>query len=77
MRPSGSNFFDCPNPKQNRVLTRLKLGFSHPHKYKYSFQESLNPICSCGKDIISQLISSFTVLITQMRDHFPEYHVLY
>ena len=36
-------------------MTRLRLGFSHlrEHKFKYSFQDSLNPFCSCGLDIES------------------------
>ena len=35
------------------MLTRLKLSLSHlhEHKFKHSFQDSLNPICSCGNDI--------------------------
>ena len=35
------------------MLTRLRLGLSHlrERKFKHSFQDSLNPICSCGNDI--------------------------
>ena len=34
-------------------LTRLTLGLSHlrEHEFKYSFQDTLNPLCSCGHDI--------------------------
>ena len=35
------------------MLTRLRLGLSHlwKHKFKHSFLDSLNTICSCGEDI--------------------------
>ena len=35
-----------------KFLTRLRLGLSHlrEHKFKHNFQDTLNPICSCGKD---------------------------
>ena len=53
IRPSGSTAFICHNPKGVKLLTRLRLGLSHlrEHKFKHSFQDSLNPICSCGNDI--------------------------
>ena len=52
IRPSGSTVFNCRNPKGVKLLTRLRLGLSHlrEHKFKHSFQDSLNPICSCGND---------------------------
>ena len=32
------------------MVTRLRLGFSHlrEHKFKYNFQDTLNPLCSCS-----------------------------
>ena len=35
------------------LLTRLRLGLRHlrEHKFKYNFQDTLNPICNCGEDI--------------------------
>ena len=53
IRPSGNTVFNCHNPKGVRLLTSLRLGLSHlrEHKFKHSFQDSLNPICSCGNDI--------------------------
>ena len=35
------------------MLTRFRLGLSHlrGRKFKHGFQDSLNPICSCGNDI--------------------------
>ena len=37
------------------MITRLRLGLSHlrEHKFKHSFQDTLNPICSCSNDIES------------------------
>ena len=34
-----------------KLLTRLRLGLSHlgEKKFKHSFQDTLNPRCSCGK----------------------------
>ena len=53
IRPSGSTVFDCHNPKGVKLLTTLRLGLSHLREYKFklSFHDSLNPICSCGNDI--------------------------
>ena len=51
--PYGSTAFNCHNPKEVKLLTRLKLALNHlrEHKFKHSFLDSLNPICSCGNDI--------------------------
>ena len=53
IRPSGNSVLDCHNPRGVKLLTRLRLGLSHlrEHKFKHGFQDSLNPICSCGNDI--------------------------
>ena len=53
MRPSGNNVFNCHNPRGVKLLTKLRVGLSHlrGHKFKLGFQDSLNPICSCGNDI--------------------------
>ena len=50
---SGSIVFNCHNLKGVKLLTRLRLGLGRlcEHKFKHSFQDSSNPICSCGKDI--------------------------
>ena len=51
IRPSASSTFNCHNPTGIKLLWRLRLGLSHlrEHKLKHSFQDSLNPFCSCGK----------------------------
>ena len=53
IRPSGSSFFNCHNPRGVKLLTRLRLCLSHlrKHKFKHAFQDSLNPSCTCGNDI--------------------------
>ena len=55
IRPSANSLFNCHNPKGIKFITRLRLGLSHlrEHKFKHSFQDSLNPFCSCGLDIES------------------------
>ena len=53
IRPSPNSIFNCHNTKGVKLLTRLRLGLSHlrDHKFKHSFQDSLNPICNCGTDV--------------------------
>ena len=45
--------FNCHNCKGIKYLTRLRLGLSHlrEHKFKHSFQDTLNSFCSCGLDV--------------------------
>ena len=40
-----------------KFVTRLRLGLSHlrEHKFKHSFQDSINPLCSCSLDIKSTI----------------------
>ena len=47
LRPSPNSVFKCHNPQGIKFLTRLRLGLSHlrEHKFKHSFQDSLNPLC--------------------------------
>ena len=52
-RPSQNRVYNCHNPKGIKLLTRLRVVVSHlrEHKFKHSFQDTLNPICNCGEDI--------------------------
>ena len=52
---SANSFFNSYNPKGIKFITRLWLGLSHlrEHKFKHSFQDSLNTFCNCGLDIES------------------------
>ena len=42
-----SNIFD---PKGLKLLTRLRLEFSHlnEHRFRHNFEECVNPLCSCS-----------------------------
>ena len=53
IRPSQNRVYNCHNPKGIKLLTRLRVDLSHlrEHKFKHSFQDTLNPICNCGEDI--------------------------
>ena len=44
--------YDGRSPRGTELVTRLCLGLSHlqEHKFKYNFQDSLNPICNYGWD---------------------------
>ena len=51
VRPPANITFNCHKPRGIKLLSQLRLGLSHlrEHKLKHSFQDSLNPFCSCGK----------------------------
>ena len=55
IRPSTNSFFGCHNPKGIKLITSLRLGLSQlrEHKFKHSFQDTINPLCNCGQDIES------------------------
>ena len=52
-KTSKNPIFKCRNLSGIKLITRLKLGFSHlrEHKFRYNFQENVNPIYSCGENI--------------------------
>ena len=53
IRPTAHRIFDCHNPIGVKLITRLRLGLSHlpEHKFKHSFRDTVNPICSCRKEV--------------------------
>ena len=55
-------------PKRNQA--RLRLGVSHlrEHKCKHSFQDTLNPLCSCELNIEST--SSYFLLNTESKSFY-------
>ena len=71
IRPSANSLFNYHNPKGIKFITRLLLGLSHlrKHKFEHSFQDSLNPLCTCGLDIESttHLFLSCPTYITERR----------
>ena len=57
MRPCANSIFDIHNPLGTKLLTKLRLGLSplHEHKFRHCFQDTLNPLCECAKDIESTM----------------------
>ena len=55
IRPSENQIFNFHNPNGIKLITRLRLGNSHlrGHKFRHHFQDTLNPLCSCGENIES------------------------
>ena len=55
--PCANSIFDTHNPLGIKPLTRLRLGLSplHEHKFRHCFQDTLNPLCECAKDIESKM----------------------
>ena len=45
--------FNVHNPHGIKLLTRLRVGLSHlhEHRFRHSFQDSLDPFCHCGRHI--------------------------
>ena len=50
IRPAPNSIFQCHNPKGIKYLTRLRVNISHlpHHKFKHSFQDTINPLCTCS-----------------------------
>ena len=57
IRPCANSIFDIHNPLGIKLLTRLRLDLSplHEHKFRHCFQDTLNPLCECAKDIESTM----------------------
>ena len=53
IRPVQSNIYSILDPEGLKLLTRLRLGFTHlnEHKFRHNFQDCLNPLCSCSLEI--------------------------
>ena len=49
-RPSIKSTYGIHDPLGLKLLFRLRLNLSHlrEHKFKYNFQDTLNPLCSCN-----------------------------
>ena len=62
IKPSPSSVFNFHNCKGMKYFKRLHLGLSNlrEHKFKHSFQGSLNSFCSCGFDVEQIRIFFFT-----------------
>ena len=55
IRPNFHSVFKINNPLGLKLLTRLRIGFSHlkEHEFKHNSQDSVDPLCTCGNDIES------------------------
>lgn len=50
IRPKPFSVFDIHDPPGLKLLTRLRVNLSHlrEHKFKYNFQDTPFPLCSCS-----------------------------
>ena len=55
IRPKMNSIYNLHDPHGLKLLTRLRLRFSHlrEHKFRHNFRDTLNSLCSCGNDIES------------------------
>ena len=55
IRPSPNSFYGCQNIMVIKLVTRLRLGLSllREHKFRHSFQDTLNPLRNYGMDFES------------------------
>ena len=53
IRPSSNSVYNCHNPRGICLITRLSFSISHlrEHKFNHGFQDTINPLCSCGNDV--------------------------
>ena len=49
IRLEANNIFNVHNANGINLLTRLRIDFSHlkEHKFRNSFKDPINPLCSC------------------------------
>ena len=52
VRLTENSVFEVHKIKGVKLLIRLRLYFSHlnKHKFRYNFNDTINPLCSCGKE---------------------------
>ena len=52
---SPNSVYNCHTARGISLITWLKLGLNYlrEHKFKHDFQDTLNPLCSCGNDVES------------------------
>ena len=55
IRTIPNSVFGVANIYGIKLLTRLRAGLSHlrEHKFRHSFQDAINPLCSCSLEIES------------------------
>ena len=57
IHPVPSNAYTIFDPTGLKLLTRLRLGFSHlnDHRFQHNFHDCMNPLCSCSLEIENTL----------------------
>ena len=57
IRPSLNSISNSHSLNGIKLIARLRLGLNHfrEHKFRHNFQGTLNPICSCGDDIVTPI----------------------
>ena len=55
IRPIPNSVLNCENHRTTKLVTSMRVGRSYllKHKFKNSFQDTLNLICSCVSDVKS------------------------
>ena len=50
IRPKENSIYAIHDISGLKLLTRLRLNFSHlnEHKFQHNFKDTINPMCSCG-----------------------------
>ena len=50
IRPEKSSIFNIFDPQGLKILTRLRVGFSHlnEHRFRHNIKNCINPLCSCS-----------------------------
>ena len=49
IRPKGNSFVGTHDTNGNKLLSRLRLNFSHlnEHKFRHNFNDTVDPTCTC------------------------------
>ena len=52
MKKKENSLFSVYDPLRVKLLTRLRLQFSHlnKHKFRHGFSDTINPMCACGTE---------------------------
>ena len=53
MRKKENSLFSIYDPLGFKLLTRLRLQFSHlhEHKFRHGFEDTINAMCACGSEV--------------------------
>ena len=57
IRPRENSIYNICDTYGLKLLTRLRVNFSHlrEHKFRHNFRDTLNPLCSCGLEVESTI----------------------